>query len=77
MILLQTCGSAEVSFTINTVPLSSLQLSVCKVFREVTLGMNVDPSIRTKLLGDMAYMKERQYQRHSSQPTGAGVMTTT
>ncbi|CAL8260173.1 unnamed protein product [Arctogadus glacialis] len=53
------------------------ELSVCKVFGEVTLGMTVDPPLRTKLLGDMAYVKERQYQRHSSQPTGAGVMTTT
>ncbi|KAG7280678.1 hypothetical protein CRUP_023297 [Coryphaenoides rupestris] len=46
-------------------------------FREVTLGMTVDQSIRSKLLGDMAYVKERQYQIPPFQPIGAGVMTTT
>ncbi|CAL8283291.1 unnamed protein product [Merluccius merluccius] len=53
------------------------ELSVCKVFKEVTLGMTVDHSIRTKLLGDMAYVKERQYQIPPSQPTGADAMTMT
>ncbi|KAM4623812.1 alpha/beta-tubulin-N-acetyltransferase 9 [Polymixia lowei] len=39
------------------------ELSLCKVFKEVTLGMTVDESIRTRLLGDMAYIKEREYRK--------------
>lgn len=49
------------------------ELSVCKVFKEVTLGMTVDQSIRTKLSGDMAYVKERPYHVSPSQPTGEGI----
>merc|ERR1719419_1857288 len=33
--------------------------SVCQVFKEVTLEMTVDESVRTRLLDDATYMKER------------------
>ncbi|XP_071756786.1 alpha/beta-tubulin-N-acetyltransferase 9 [Centroberyx gerrardi] len=46
------------------------ELSVCKVFREVTLGVTVDESIRTRLLGDTAYMKERDYRLTCSNRQG-------
>ena len=38
-----------------------LQVSVCKVFKEVTLEMTVDESVRTKLLDNTTFMKERVY----------------
>ncbi|KAK2820600.1 hypothetical protein Q5P01_023559 [Channa striata] len=38
--------------------------SVCNVFKEVTLELTVDDSLRTRLLDDMAYMKEKDY-RHA------------
>lgn len=34
-----------------------------EVFREVTLGMTVDQAVRTRLLGDMAFMQEREYRK--------------
>lgn len=37
------------------------ELSVSEVFKEVTLGMTVDIAMRTRLLGDMAFLKEREY----------------
>ncbi|KAM6964659.1 alpha/beta-tubulin-N-acetyltransferase 9 [Tautogolabrus adspersus] len=40
------------------------EVSVCKVFKEVTLEMTVDESVRTRLLDDTAGMKERDY-RHT------------
>uniref|UniRef100_UPI0037E723A9 alpha/beta-tubulin-N-acetyltransferase 9 n=1 Tax=Semicossyphus pulcher TaxID=241346 RepID=UPI0037E723A9 len=40
--------------------------SVCKVFKEVTLEMAVDESVRTKLLDDTSDMKERDYRQTSS-----------
>ncbi|XP_056153348.1 N-acetyltransferase 9 [Lampris incognitus] len=42
------------------------ELSLCKVFKEVTLGMTVDDSIQKRLLSDMAYMKERDYKKTCS-----------
>uniref|UniRef100_A0A8C8HYX1 Alpha/beta-tubulin-N-acetyltransferase 9 n=1 Tax=Oncorhynchus tshawytscha TaxID=74940 RepID=A0A8C8HYX1_ONCTS len=39
------------------------ELSVSEVFREVTLGMTVDQAVRTRLLGDMAFMQEREYRK--------------
>ncbi|XP_029933509.1 alpha/beta-tubulin-N-acetyltransferase 9 isoform X2 [Myripristis murdjan] len=42
------------------------KLSMCKVFKEVTLGLTVDDSVRTKLLADTAYMKERDYRQTCS-----------
>ncbi|XP_041671694.1 N-acetyltransferase 9 [Cheilinus undulatus] len=40
------------------------ELSVCKVFKEVTLGMTVDESVRERLLNYTADVKEGDY-RHS------------
>ncbi|XP_037611706.1 N-acetyltransferase 9 [Sebastes umbrosus] len=40
------------------------EVSVCKVFKEVTLEMTVDESVRTRLQDDTADMKERDY-RHT------------
>ncbi|XP_022598429.1 N-acetyltransferase 9 [Seriola dumerili] len=37
------------------------EVSVCKVFKEVTLEMTVDECVRTKLLDDTTFMKERDY----------------
>ena len=37
------------------------QVSVCKVFKEVTLEMTVDEAVRTRLLDDTAFVKERDY----------------
>nr|XP_019960782.1 PREDICTED: N-acetyltransferase 9 isoform X1 [Paralichthys olivaceus] len=37
------------------------EVSVCEVFREVTLEMTVDESVRTRLLDDTAFVKERDY----------------
>ncbi|XP_040923387.1 N-acetyltransferase 9 [Toxotes jaculatrix] len=37
------------------------EVSVCKVFREVTLEMTVDESVRTRLLDVTSFMKERDY----------------
>ncbi len=42
------------------------QVSVCKVFKEVTLEMTVDESVRTKLLDDTTDMKERDYRQTCS-----------
>lgn len=42
------------------------EVSVCKVFKEVTLEMTVDESVRTKLLEDTADMKERDYRQACS-----------
>ncbi|KAK0134351.1 N-acetyltransferase 9 [Merluccius polli] len=53
------------------------ELSVCKVFKEVTLGMTVDHSIRTKLLGDMAYVKERQSSLAMVDQSCTSCLTTT
>ncbi|XP_019899612.1 N-acetyltransferase 9 isoform X2 [Esox lucius] len=39
------------------------ELSVSEVFREVTLGMTVDQAVRTRLLGDMAFMQEKAYRK--------------
>lgn len=39
------------------------ELSVSEVFKEVTLGMTVDIAMRTRLLGDMAFLKEREYRK--------------
>ncbi|XP_035002060.1 N-acetyltransferase 9 [Hippoglossus stenolepis] len=37
------------------------EVSVCKVFKEVTLEMTVDEAVRTRLLDDTAFVKERDY----------------
>lgn len=42
------------------------EVSVCKVFKEVTLEMPVDESVRTRLLDDTADMKERDYRQACS-----------
>ncbi|KAL7373079.1 hypothetical protein ABVT39_027111 [Epinephelus coioides] len=42
------------------------EVSVCKVFKEVTLEMPVDVSVRTRLLDDTADMKERDYRQACS-----------
>ncbi|XP_059180696.1 N-acetyltransferase 9 [Centropristis striata] len=42
------------------------ELSVCKVFKEMTLEMTVDESVRTKLLHDTSDMKERDYRQTCS-----------
>ncbi|XP_026207663.1 N-acetyltransferase 9 [Anabas testudineus] len=42
------------------------EASVCKVFKEVTLELAVDESVRTRLLDDMAYVKERDYRQTCS-----------
>lgn len=47
--------------TVNAT-LVCLQASVCKVFKEVTLELPVDESVRTRLQDDMADMKERDYR---------------
>lgn len=39
------------------------ELSVSEVFKEVTLGMTVNAAVRSKLLGDMAFMTEREYRK--------------
>lgn len=38
------------------------EVSVCQVFREVTLLLTVDESVRTRLQDDTAHMKERDYR---------------
>lgn len=40
--------------------------SVCQVFKEVTLEMTVDESVRTRLLDDVTYMKEKDYRQTCS-----------
>ncbi|XP_067344640.1 N-acetyltransferase 9 isoform X1 [Channa argus] len=40
------------------------EVSVCNVFKEVTLELTVDESVQTKLLDNMAYTKEKDY-RHT------------
>ncbi|KAE8284013.1 N-acetyltransferase 9 [Larimichthys crocea] len=42
------------------------EVSVCKVFKEVTLEMTVDESVRMRLLDDVADMKERDYRQTCS-----------
>ncbi|XP_056285881.1 N-acetyltransferase 9 isoform X2 [Pseudoliparis swirei] len=42
------------------------EASVCEVFKEVTLEMTVDESVRTRLLEDTADVKERDYRRTCS-----------
>ncbi|XP_042372212.1 N-acetyltransferase 9-like, partial [Plectropomus leopardus] len=42
------------------------EVSVCKVFREVTLEMAVDESVRTRLLEDTSHMKDRDYRQTCS-----------
>ncbi|CAB1419420.1 unnamed protein product [Pleuronectes platessa] len=37
------------------------EVSVCKVFKEVTLEMTVDEAVRTRLRDETAFMKERDY----------------
>ncbi|XP_054899135.1 N-acetyltransferase 9 [Poeciliopsis prolifica] len=39
------------------------EVSVCNVFKEVTLELMVDDSVRTKLQEDLACMKERDYKQ--------------
>ncbi|KAM9831769.1 alpha/beta-tubulin-N-acetyltransferase 9 [Neosynchiropus ocellatus] len=38
------------------------QVSLCKVFKEVTLELTVSDSVQTMLLNNMSYMKERDYK---------------
>lgn len=45
-------------------------MSVCKVFKEVTLEMAVDESVRTRLLDDAADVKERDYRQTCSDRLG-------
>ncbi|MED6276284.1 N-acetyltransferase 9 [Characodon lateralis] len=42
------------------------EVSVCNVFKEVTLELAVDESVRTKLQEDVADMKERDYKQTCS-----------
>ncbi|XP_070783494.1 alpha/beta-tubulin-N-acetyltransferase 9 [Enoplosus armatus] len=42
------------------------EVSVCKVFKEATLEMTVDESVRTRLLDDTADMRERDYRQTCS-----------
>ncbi|XP_022070443.1 N-acetyltransferase 9 [Acanthochromis polyacanthus] len=42
------------------------EVSVCKVFKEVTLELMVDKSVRVKLLEDMAHVKEKNYRQTCS-----------
>ncbi|XP_029384202.1 alpha/beta-tubulin-N-acetyltransferase 9 [Echeneis naucrates] len=42
------------------------EASVCKVFKEVTLKMMVDESVRTRLQSDAAFMKELDYAQTCS-----------
>ncbi|MEQ2283372.1 N-acetyltransferase 9 [Ameca splendens] len=42
------------------------EVSVCNVFKEVTLELAVDQSVRTKLQEDVADMKERDYKQTCS-----------
>lgn len=39
------------------------EVSVCNVFKEVTLELTVDKSIRMKLLDDLAHVKEKDYRQ--------------
>lgn len=39
------------------------EVSVCKVFQEVTLGMTVDESVQVRLLEETADMKEKDYRQ--------------
>lgn len=43
-----------------------MQVSVCNVFKEVTLGMTVDEFIQAELQEAVAYMKERDYRQTCS-----------
>ncbi|XP_038164741.1 N-acetyltransferase 9 [Cyprinodon tularosa] len=42
------------------------EVSVCSVFREVTLELTVDESLRIRLQGELADMKERDYKETCS-----------
>ncbi|XP_015240048.1 PREDICTED: N-acetyltransferase 9 [Cyprinodon variegatus] len=42
------------------------EVSVCSVFREVTLELTVDESLRIRLQGELADMKERDYKQTCS-----------
>lgn len=42
------------------------EVSVCNVFKDMTLEMAVDESVRTRLLADTADMKERDYRQTCS-----------
>ncbi|XP_037547097.1 N-acetyltransferase 9 [Nematolebias whitei] len=42
------------------------EVSVCDVFREVTLELTVDESVRATLQDDVVYMKERDYRQTCS-----------
>lgn len=42
------------------------EVSQCPVFKEVTLELTVDESVRTKLLDDAVHMKERDYRQTCS-----------
>ncbi|KAM9426260.1 alpha/beta-tubulin-N-acetyltransferase 9 [Pholidichthys leucotaenia] len=46
--------------------LGFLEVSECKVFKEVTLELTVDEAVREKLLDDAAHMKERDYSQNCS-----------
>ncbi|KAJ8399796.1 hypothetical protein AAFF_G00409010 [Aldrovandia affinis] len=39
------------------------ELSVSEVFQEMTLELTVDQALQTRLLGNMSFMKEREYQK--------------
>lgn len=43
---------------------------MCKVFKEVTLELTVDECVRTTLVDDMAYVKERDYRESCSKRKG-------
>ncbi|XP_017289427.1 N-acetyltransferase 9 [Kryptolebias marmoratus] len=42
------------------------EVSVCDVFKEVTLELTVDESVRTRLQDGVAYVKERDYRQTCS-----------
>ncbi|XP_008305262.1 alpha/beta-tubulin-N-acetyltransferase 9 [Stegastes partitus] len=42
------------------------EVSVCQVFKEVTLELTVDKCIRMKLLDDLAHVKEKDYRQSCS-----------
>ncbi|XP_008312531.1 alpha/beta-tubulin-N-acetyltransferase 9 [Cynoglossus semilaevis] len=42
------------------------EVSVCKVFKEVTLEMTVDEDVRLRILDEMASVKERDYRQTCS-----------
>nr|XP_046233095.1 N-acetyltransferase 9 isoform X3 [Scatophagus argus] len=42
------------------------EVSVCRVFKEMTLEMTVDESVRTRLLADTTDMREKDYRQTCS-----------